>query len=229
MSWGVLGCVFLESMGANCGVCTATNHLIQQIEAPPEQHWQRAADRMRLTPVQLQQLAAGYEIFVQHKKIQQKLQLAVAQLVSSPNSCGVQLLAAAKQASSTPPSSSSSTWEMATQWQPPAADLAAGAAAAAAASGKTDSQPEVTGTHTYVSAADEDGTCHCCREMCQHQEPLPLLLPPLLAWRAELPASCQWLVRSLASRQQEQQLQRWWQRAQLQTRSLQKRRTNLLR
>jgi hypothetical protein len=136
-------------MGATLGVCAATNHLTQQIEAPPEQHWRRAAERMQLTHVQLQQLAAGYGIFVQNQKVQQQLQLAVAQLVSSPNSCGVQLLAAAKQASSTSlaqPSDSSSTWEMSAWWQSPGADSAAAvgaaAAGAAAASGKTASQPE---------------------------------------------------------------------------------------
>jgi hypothetical protein len=90
--------MYLETVGTQLGACAATNFMTQQLEAPPDQHWRQVAERMQLTQVQRQQLAAGYQTFLQHKKMQQRAQLAVAHLVDSPNWCSVQLLAAAKEA-----------------------------------------------------------------------------------------------------------------------------------
>lgn len=125
---GVLGCIYLETVGAALGACAATNQITQQLEAPPPQHWQRVAARMQLTHVQLQQLAAGYKNFLHNQKMQQQAQLAVAQLMNSPNGCSVQLLAAAKEVSH----GNSHAWNMA--MQQPVSTAAAGAAAASTGS-----------------------------------------------------------------------------------------------
>jgi hypothetical protein len=71
------------------------NHITMQLEAPPEQHWRHVVARMQLTDLQLLQLAAAYQTFVQLRKVHQTTQLSIANLVSCEQTCSLQVLAAA--------------------------------------------------------------------------------------------------------------------------------------
>lgn len=108
---GMIGCIYQPILGSQLGTCAATNMLTMQQEAPPDHHWHHVAQLLKLTQVQLQQLAAGYQAFIHDRRVQHRAQLAVAQVVD--NSCSLQLLAAARQA--TAADGSCAAWETAAE------------------------------------------------------------------------------------------------------------------
>lgn len=149
---GITGSIFADIVGVHLGYCTARNQITQQIEVAPDRHWCHVANKLHLTQLQLLQLTAGYQLFVQTRKADQLAQLMFADLVSCPNTCSLQLLAAAKQAdTSAAPGPSPSVWQHLAQ-----SDAAAPASGADAS----------TSTSNGASSADATAACTSQPAVC---------------------------------------------------------------
>lgn len=160
-----LACIYSEVMGAAIGACSARNLITMQLEAPSERHWRQVVARLQLTDLQLLQLAAGYQTFVQARKVHQRAQLAIAHLVSCEHTCSLQVLAAAVGAavrgSSRSASSTRDGASRAAQQAPPlssAADghQAGGPASPAAAAPAPGNAADAAGAAAAAAAAMED-------------------------------------------------------------------------
>jgi hypothetical protein len=100
---GLVGAIFGDRIGHELGVCTSTNHITMQQEAPPPGHWQRVLLQLQPTRPQLLHLAAGFHEFARMRKAQQAAQLALSAQMTCNNSCSLQVLAAANIQSASAP------------------------------------------------------------------------------------------------------------------------------
>jgi hypothetical protein len=128
------------------GVCTSTNHITVQQEAPPPGHWQRVLLQLQPTQPQLLHLAAGFHEFARMRKAQQAAQLALSAQITCSNSCSLQVLAAAN-------SQSDSTKQA--QHGADASAKPSGALAACSGSAENDAASSERDTVTAVAAPPE--------------------------------------------------------------------------
>jgi hypothetical protein len=134
--------MFGDRIGHELGVCTSTNHITMQQEAPPPGHWQRVLLQLQPTRPQLLHLAAGFHEFARMRKAQQAAQLALSAQMTCNNSCSLQVLAAANSQSA-----------------PAAASASALAAAASAPAPAAADAREGSGVSTETSASAAAASC----------------------------------------------------------------------